>query len=452
MDATFRILQHIEKTQFQDLPEAVVENTKRFILDSIGVALAGCNAPGCREVVDLVKEWGGKPEATIMSYGGKVPSPSAAMVNSMMMHALDFDDTLDESALHAHVSVLPAALAAAESSGNISGADLINAVALGVDMVCRLGLSTRRPLAWIRTATCGTFGAAVAAGKVMGLDREKLSHALGIAYSKTAGNAQCLIDGGLVKRMQPAFSAQSGVLSAFLAKKGITGAKDFLEGQYGFFNLYESGDYNKEKLAEGLGKEYQGTRLSIKPYPSCRMTHASIDAALAVKSDYTIEPASIEEIVVHVSKMAQEMVGQPFAIRENPQVDAQFSIPYTVATAILGGDVRLEDFEKASIGGASVLDLAKKVRVIADPALPARDMDGARVIVQARSGTYEMTTTTMKGSPGNPLSNEECIGKFLKCVDYGRLDGLKKKAPSIIERVLHLEALGNIEGLTTLLS
>jgi 2-methylcitrate dehydratase PrpD len=452
MDATFRILQHIEKTQFQDLPEAVVDNTKRFILDSIGVALAGCNAPGCREVVDLVKEWGGKPEATIMSYGGKVPSPSAAMVNSMMMHALDFDDTLDESALHAHVSVLPAALAAAESSCNISGADLINAVALGVDMVCRLGLSTRRPLAWIRTATCGAFGAAVAAGKVMGLDREKLSHALGIAYSKTAGNAQCLIDGGLVKRMQPAFSAQSGVLSAFLAQKGITGAKDFLEGQYGFFNLYESGDYNKEKLAEGLGKEYQGTRLSIKPYPSCRMTHASIDAALAVKSDYTIEPASIEEIVVHVSKMAQEMVGQPFAIRENPQVDAQFSIPYTVATAILGGDVRLEDFEKASIGGASVLDLAKKVRVIADPALPARDMDRARVIVQARSGTYEMTTTTMKGSPGNPLSNEECIGKFLKCVDYGRLDGLKKKAPSIIERVLHLEALGNIEGLTTLLS
>ncbi len=452
MDATSRILQHIEKTRFQDLPEAVVENTKRFILDSIGVALAGCNAPGCREVVDLIKEWGGKPEAIIMSYGGKVPSPSAAMVNSMMMHALDFDDTLDESALHAHVSVLPAALAAAESSGNISGADLISAVALGVDMVCRLGLSTRRPLSWIRTATCGTLGAAVAAGKVMGLDREKLSHALGIAYSKTAGNAQCLIDGGLVKRMQPAFSAQSGVLSAFLAQSGITGARDFLEGQYGFFNLYESGDYNQEKLVEGLGKEYEGMRLSIKPYPSCRMTHASIDAALAAKNGYNIQPASIEEIVVYVSKMAQEMVGQPFAIRDNPQVDAQFSIPYTVATAILGGDVRLEDFEKASIGGASVLDLAKKVRVIADPALPSRDMDRARVIVQARSGTYEMTTTTMKGSPGNPLSNEECIGKFLKCVDYGRLDGLKKKAPSIIERVLHLEALGNIEGLTTLLS
>jgi len=452
MDATSRILQHIEKTRFQDLPEAVVENTKRFILDSIGVALAGCNAPGCREVVDLIKEWGGKPEAIIMSYGGKVPSPSAAMVNSMMMHALDFDDTLDESALHAHVSVLPAALAAAESAGNISGACLINAVALGVDMVCRLGLSTKRPLSWIRTATCGAFGAAVAAGKVMGLNRERLSHALGIVYSQTAGNAQCLVDGGLVKRMQPAFSAKSGVLSAFLAQKGITGARHFLEGQYGFFNLYESGDYDRERLLENLGKGYGGMGLSIKPYPSCRMTHASIDAALAGKNDHKIDAGSIEEIVVHVSKMAREMVGQPFKIRENPQVDAQFSIPYTVAAAFLRGDVRLEDFEHGSIGNDSVLDLAKKVRVIADPALPARDMDRARVIVQTRSGTYEMTTTTMKGSPGNPLSNEECIGKFLKCVDYGRLDGLKKKAPSIIERVLHLEALGNIEGLTTLLS
>jgi len=452
MDATSRILQHIEQTQFHDLPEAVVENTKRFILDSIGVALAGCNAPGCKEVVELVKEWGGKPEATIMSYGGKAPAPWAAMANSTMMHALDFDDTLDESALHAHVSVLPAALAAAESAGNISGADLINAVVLGVDIVCRLGLSTKRPLSWIRTATCGAFGAAAAAGKIVGLNRERLSHALGVVYSQTAGNAQCLIDGGLVKRMQPAFSAKSGVLSASLAQSGITGAKGFLEGQYGFFHLYESGDYDRERLLENLGKGYGVMGLSIKPYPSCRMTHASIDAALAGKNDYKIEAGSIEEVVVHVSKMAREMVGQPFTIRENPQVDAQFSIPYTVAAAFLRGDVRLEDFERDSIGDVSVLDLAKKVRVIEDPSLPARDMDRSRIIVQTRSGIYEKDTIKMKGSPGNPLSVEECIGKFLKCVSYGRHENLKEKAPAIIERILHLETIGNIKALTALLA
>jgi 2-methylcitrate dehydratase PrpD len=452
MDIAPKILQHIEKTQFNDLPEAVVENAKRFILDSIGVAIAGANAPGCREAVDLIKGWGGKPEATIMSYGGKVPSPWAAMANSTMMHALDFDDTLDESALHAHVSVLPAALATAESAGDVSGADLINAVVLGIDMVCRLGLSTRRPLSWIRTATCGTFGAAVAAGKVMGLDREKLSHTLGIAYSQTAGNAQCLVDGGLVKRMQPAFSAKSGVLSALLARSGITGARDFLEGQYGFFNLYESGDYDREKLGKDLGKEYGGMRLSVKPYPSCRMTHASIDAALAAKRDLNIEPAYVEEVVVHVSKMAREMVGQPFAIRDNPQVDAQFSIPYTVAAAIMRGDVFLDDFEEQNIRGAQVAELAKKIKVVVDPALPERSMDSANLFIRYKGSVYGKKTEAMKGNPANPMGSDECIAKFLKCVDYSRLTSLKEKAPSIIEKVLHLETLENIGELAMLLA
>ncbi|MFX1555570.1 MAG: MmgE/PrpD family protein, partial [Promethearchaeota archaeon] len=276
MDSVEKMVGHITGTQFSDLPEAVVDDAKRFILDSVGVAIAGSSAPGSKEVVDLTKDWGGKREATVLIYGGKVPSPLAAMVNSIMMHALDFDDTLDESALHAHVSVLPAAVAVAESVGKVSGKDLITAVTLGVDLVCRLGLATRRPLSWIRSATCGFFGAAAAAGKVMALDWEQMSNALGVAYSQISGNAQCLIDGGLVKRMQPAFAARAGVLSAFLAQSGITGARDFLEGQYGFFNLYEGGDYDPEKLLDGLGTRFEGTKLSIKPYPSCRMTHAAI--------------------------------------------------------------------------------------------------------------------------------------------------------------------------------
>ena len=279
-DALAKILNHLTETQFDDLPEAVIDHTKKFILDSFGVAIAGASAPGCKEVVDLIRSWGGKPEATLLGYEGKVPSPSAAFANSVMMHALDFDDTLDESALHAHVTVLPAALAVAEFMGGVSGKDLINAVTLGVDLVCRLGLATQRPLSWVRTATCGSFGAAAASGKILRLDKEEMWNALGIVYSQTSGNAQCLVDGGLVKRMQPGFSAKAGVLSVFLAKRGITGAKDIFEGPYGFFNLYERGDYDQEKLCDELGKRFDGMKLSIKPYPSCRMTHASIDAAL----------------------------------------------------------------------------------------------------------------------------------------------------------------------------
>jgi len=451
MDILPKLIDYIAATQFHDLPKAVVDSTKKFIVDSIGVTIAGSNAPGCREVVNLVKGWGGKPEATIVIDGTKVPAPWAAMANSMMMHALDFDDTLDESALHAHVSVLPAAMAAAEAAGNVSGKNLINAVALGVDVVCRLGLSTNRPLSWIRTATCGTFGATVAAAKIIGLDKSTLSNALGVCYSQVSGNAQCLIDGGLVKRIQPAFSAKSGVLSTLLAQIGITGARDFLEGPYGFLNLYESGDYKQKVLVEDLGKAYGGTRLSIKPYPSCRMTHASIDAALAIKKELNIEPSNIEEISAHVSKMAQEMVGKPFVIRENPQVDAQFSIPYTVATALLNGDVFLDDFEEQTIRKAQATELAKKIKVFINPDLHERDMSNANLFLKHKGTEYNKKIDAMKGSPANPMTLHECIEKFKKCVAYSKHQTISDKAEQVLECLVNLENLEDTASLMALL-
>ncbi len=452
MDSVNRIVDHVTGTQFNDLPEAVVDDAKRFILDSLGVTIAGSSAPGCKEVVDLFKEWGGKPEATILLYGGKVPSPSAAMANSMMMHALDFDDTLDESALHAHVSVLPAAVAVAESVGRVSGKDLITAVTLGVDLVCRLGLATRRPLSWIRSATCGFFGAAAAAGKVMGLNGEQMSNALGVAYSQVAGNAQCLIDGGLVKRMQPAFAARAGVLSAFLARGRITGARHFLEGQYGFFNLYEGGDYDPEKLLQDLGTRFEGTKLSIKPYPSCRMTHAAIDAALSIREEHGIEPYDIEEIVVHASKMVHDMVGSPFTIRDNPQVDAQFSIPYTVAAALIRGDVFLRDFEESSIRDPHVLSCAGGVKVVVDPELAERDIMTTHLVLKTKDKAYSKRIDKAKGNPLNPMSMDDCIEKFRKCVLSSQRPIPEEKVDEILDCLVELEGLKEIGTLMGLLS
>jgi len=447
-DALAKILNHLIETRFDDLPEFVIDHTKKFILDSFGVAIAGASAPGCKEVADLIQSWGGKPEATLLGYGGKVPSPSAALVNSVMMHALDFDDTLDESALHAHVTVLPAALAVAESIEKVSGKDLIHAVTLGVDLVCRLGLTTRSPLSWVRTATCGSFGAAAASGKILRLDKEEIWNALGIVYSQTSGNAQCLVDGGLVKRMQPGFSAKAGVLSAFLAKRGITGAKDIFEGPYGFFNLYERGDYDQGKLCDELGKRFDGMKLSIKPYPSCRMTHASIDAALAIRNEKRLDPLEIEEIVVHVSKMVYDMVGSPFAIRKSPQVDAQFSIPYTIAAGIVRGDVFLKDFEEILIRDSQVLKLAEKVKVVMDPGLPERDMSTATLVVKTRQNVYEKQINKVKGNPSNPMSLEECIEKFKKCLSYRRKPISQVKLDEILDGLVNLELIKDIKVLT----
>ncbi len=442
-----KLINHIVDTQFDDLPQEVRKEEKKFIIDSLGVAIAGSTAPGSMEIVDLVKGWGGKPEATLIAYGEKVPSPWAALSNSTMMHALDFDDTLDDSALHAHVSVLPAALAMAERRGHVSGKELINAVALGVDLVCRLGLATKRPLAWIRTSTCGSFGAAAVSAKILNFDYEKMLRALGIVYSQASGNAQCLIEGGLVKRMQPAFASYAGILSALLAEKGITGPRDFLEGSYGFFNLYENGDYDRERILSGLGKEYGGMKLSMKPYPSCRMTHASIDATLTLLKNHNINPLEIEEVVVRVSKMVFNMVGHPFVIRENPQVDAQFSIPYNVAVGIVKGDVSLRDFEDPVIRDPQVLELARRIRVEIDPNLPDREIMTADLQVKTKDNVFRIKVDQVKGNPLKPMDMDDCIKKFMKCVAYCKNSVLKERAKEILKILIELEQLEDVRDL-----
>ena len=288
-------------TKYESLPADVVEITKKFMLDTLATMIAGSNASGCQNVVEQVKDWGGKEESTVLVYGGKVISSNAALANSMMGHALDLDDTHDSATLHANVSVLPASLALSERVGNVTGKDLIAAVAAGVDILCRLGLSVSGPLNWVLSSTVGYFGATIAAGKILGLGENKLLHALGIAYSQCAGNAQCLVDGGLAKRMQPAFAARAAVLSALLAERGITGATNIFEGQYGFFPLYYGNKYDRDKVVKELGKEFEGKNLSIKLYPCCRYTHGSIDATLSIVRENDIRPDDVAEVIVHVT-------------------------------------------------------------------------------------------------------------------------------------------------------
>jgi 2-methylcitrate dehydratase PrpD len=436
------LVRYVAETNFDSLPREVVDETKKFILDTIGVGLAGVREPGCREVVDLVKTWSSNPAgSTIIFYKDKVSPPEAAFANSVLMHALDFDDTHDSSAMHTHVSSLPAALALAEVRQGTSGKDLITAVTLGVDITCRIASAITTPLSWIRTATCGSFGAAAAAAKILQLDERAILATLGVVYSQTAGNAQCLVDGGLVKRMQPGFSARSAVLSAALASRGVTGATHIFEGEYGFYNLYERGKVITDRATENLGNQFGVMDLSIKPYPCCRMTHAAIDAALELSSSHVIDPDGIKEVGVSVSKMVSDMVGAPFTMRDNPQVDAQFSIPYTVAVALSNGRVLLSDFTPETIKGAApILELARKVTVSLDPALPDKDLSSLQMSITMLDGqTLTHKLHALKGSPLKPLSFDECAAKFKTCFEYSGKSALVEKGDRIVDFIYNLE-------------
>ncbi len=437
-----KLVTYVSETNYDSLPKEVIDETKKFILDTIGVGLAGAREPGCKEVVDLVKKWSSNNAgSTIIYYGDKVSPPDASFANSVMMHALDFDDTLDSSAMHAHVSSLPAALAMAETKGKVNGKEFITAVTLGVDITCRIGSAILSPLSWIRTATCGSFGAAASTAKILNGGEKEILNTLGIVYSQTAGNAQCLVDGGLVKRMQPGFSVRSAVLSAALASQGVTGATNVFMGEYGFFKLYERGKVKEEKVTENLGDHFGVMDLSIKPYPCCRMTHASIDAALELYNAQHIDLEGVAEIVVYVSKMVSDMVGGPFTIRSNPQVDAQFSIPYTVAVALKKGKVFVDDFISDTVRKeSSLLGLAKKIRVLIDPELSANDISSANMVIRMLNGkSISFKVNTLKGSPLRPMTFNECADKFKKCIEYSQKSSLIKNSEIITDFIFNLE-------------
>jgi 2-methylcitrate dehydratase PrpD len=445
-DLAYDLANNAAKVKYEHLPKDVVEITKKFILDTLATMVAGSSAPGCKSVIDLMKDKGGKQESTILIYEGKAVAENAAFANSMMAHALDFDDTHDEAVLHANVSVLPAALAMAERKGGVSGKDLITAIAVGVDLMSRLGLGAKGPLNWILSSTAAYFGSTVAAGRLLGLDEDRLLHAMGIAYSQCAGSYQCLVDGGLVKRMQPAFAARAAIMSSILAQRGITGARNIFEGQFGFFPIYYDGKYDRKKVIKELGTEFEGKNLSIKLYPCCRYVHGCVDATLSLVQQNDIRPDDVAEVVAHVTQATYDFVGKPFEIRVSPQVDAQFSLPYTISVAIVRRDVFIDDFFEEKIKeDTQVLQFTKKVRVIVDQEPIAKGLTPCVVDIKTKDGkVYSERVEILRGDPRKPVGMEDIAQKFRKCAAFSAKPISKENIEEIIRIVSNLETVSDV--------
>ena len=237
-DAAWPLARHVCRTGYSDLPTSAVESARRDILDTFGCMLGGSGSPGIDELFAVIARWGGLEESRVLLRGARLPAPQAALLNASMGHALDFDDTLDTGgSIHPGVSVLGSVLAVCDSLGGVSGRDVLLAVALGLDVSCRIALACTLDRGWHRTAAIGVFGATAAAGKLIGLTPEQMLAAFGIAYSHAAVNRQCILDGALTKRLQAGQAANAGVFSAALAQTGFTGARNIFNGRFGFFEL-----------------------------------------------------------------------------------------------------------------------------------------------------------------------------------------------------------------------
>jgi len=446
-DAAWPLAQHVCRTRYADLPASAIEAACRDILDTFGCMLGGSGSPGINELCMVIGRWGGLEESRVLLRRMRLPAPQAALLNASMGHALDFDDTLDTGgSIHPGVSVLASVLAAADSLGGVSGRDVLLAVALGLDVSCRIALASTLDRGWHRTAAIGVFGATAAAGKLMGLTAQQMLHAFGIAYSHAAGNRQCILDGALTKRMQAGQAASAGVFSAVLAQTGFTGAHNIFNGRFGFLELYQPNGYDASLLLRDLGAVFCGEALSYKPYPCGRPLHAAIDAALEARTALGIAGADdIESVTIEADPAGHtDQFGRGPAKRRPTQVvEAQFAQPFLVATALVHGKIRIAEVD--GLGDAPVLALSDRIMGIARDSRPTGSLSITVRRTDGRSVTVEATDPS--GSPQKPLSDAQFEAKFRDCARNALRPLSDESVDAVLSRVRQLDRVADVREL-----
>jgi 2-methylcitrate dehydratase PrpD len=454
MNESLTLAKHIADTNFDDLPGNATDAAKKSFLDAVGVTLAaGTLGEGCKAFVDLAVAAGGKKESTVLGFGVKVPAFMAAFANGSMAHALDFEDAHDRAPVHPNAATIPAALAVAESIGNVSGREFATAIVLGCDLVCRLGLAlNENPLedGWYIPPILGAFGATAAACKLLDLTAEQIVDAFSLTLCQATCSAELTHSPhSVVRSIRDAFSAKAGVLSALLAKQGVAGFRQPIEGKAGLYSLYARGNYDPMMLTNELGRIFEGANVSFKPWPSCRGTHSYIDAVLQIKDAYNLKPGDVEAIKVVVSPV-NIMLCEPLEGKQNPvtAIDAKFSLPFVVATALLYGRVTLDHFTPQALAEQDVLEVARKVTYEVDTGLSLKEAVRGFLQIDTRNETLSKRVDFPYGHPRNPISQEALVSKFMDCAKHSARRISKRKLNEIVGLILNLEQVENVCEIT----
>jgi len=423
-----------------DIPPDVRRTACRHVLDALGCGLGARRLGEAEPALRVAAGLGGSPEATLIG-GGRMGAPNAALGNGALMHALDFDDTHADSLIHMTVAVLPASLAAAEEQG-ASGAELLTALVAGFEVVTRLGAAIQHAFhtrGFHATSVCGTFASALAAARLYGLSEDAAVDAMGIAGSFAAGSLEFLADGSSTKQLHPGWAAHAGLVAARLAAAGASGPETILEGESGLYRAYAGQAVPPEMLVRGLGETWETTRTTIKPYPACQLSHASLDAL----REAAVPASEVVSLHFRVPEEAAEIVLRPEPAKLHPRspYDAKFSLQWCAAALLLDGELSIESFADGRVARPEVLELAGRVTYETyDAKMPAAAA-GGRVEVRRRDGSVRTAeVASSRGGPANPLSEAQLLAKFRLNAGPG--------LQSLAEAVLHLESMPAVRELT----
>jgi 2-methylcitrate dehydratase PrpD len=421
------------------IPSGVRDSVALRVLDTLGCALAGADADWADALRAPARDWGGQGRCSVVAAAQRTSAPMAALVNGSLAHGLDFDDTHAPSITHASAVVLPAVLAVAEERG-LDGGEALVAAVVGYETITRLGMAAPggfHARGWHATAVCGPFAAALAAGRCLGLGEEPLAHAVGVAASCASGLMEFLADGSAVKRLHPGWAAHSGVLAAGLAGAGLTGPGTGLEGRFGFYQATLGERPDLRPLLDTLGARWETLEISFKPYPCCHLSHAFVDAARRLRDAHAFDAAAIENVECRVPAGEVPIICEPAEAKRAPRsdYDAKFSLPFTVAAALIDGRVGVETFGRARLDDPRVRALAARVRYVVDADAPfPRTFPGHVAVCLADGRRLEARVPSNRGGPDAPLAAGDIVDKFR--------DNAARALPEAQARALEKAALG----------
>jgi 2-methylcitrate dehydratase len=401
---------------YDDLPPEVVDVAKRFLMDSVGCALGGAQQHDVQLAKTVLSEIAGSGSATVMVTGEKMDPVSASLLNALMIRVMDYNDIYWKQDPTHPSDLIPAAMAAAERSGG-SGRDLILGIAIGHEFEQRLAEVSYpgiREIGW-HHATLTAVVSPIVAGRLLGLDAERIQHAIGISASRhctpgsvTAGKLT------MMKNTVDPLATQSGVLAALLAEQGYTGPEHVLDGKEGFSHVFDT-DWKFEILTDGLGDDWRILRCGMKFFPTEALTHAPISAVLDLILEHDLSPNEIETVTIYSLARAADILADPSKYDPRSKETADHSLPYVIAAAIADRQVTPLQFTPEKIMDATIRAQLDKVKVIADPEIEAVFPDLQRVRVEIATTDGRQLTTQLdypKGDPRNPLTDEEISGKF----------------------------------------
>ncbi|GLQ19598.1 MmgE/PrpD family protein [Algimonas porphyrae] len=411
--------------------DSAYDAAKTFLLDSLGVGIAGAKAPFQSSVHAVVRSWGEGGPVHLWGHETTAPQASAAYLNGFQIHSMEYDCVHEPAVVHPMATILAAIGSEVEARGQTSGFELMEALIVAVDVAAELGVAVKSPLKFFRPATAGLFGATLGIARLRGFDEATSLSAMGCALAQCAGVMQAHVEGKPTLPVQIAGAARAAVVACDLAQSGLHGPEQSLEGPFGYFAMFED-EVDLASAAEALGKLHRITEVSWKPFPTGRAAQGGIPLVQRLM-EQGVTPDTLETLELQAPPIIPRLVARPAHAGMSPNY-ARLCFPYLAAVTLNRGTVGLSDFTTESLNDPELLALAGRVSVTTNHIEDPAEFVPQTAVAQLKDGSERIALTAkLFGSPADPLSREQHIAKFRNCVRFGLSDD---KADEVADRLI----------------